>query len=58
MHYFLVYILSMLLGVGLIMYGNRGNKRLEKYTGIFIVSLNVLVPVLGFIAGVIDGFKS
>lgn len=40
------------------MYGYRRNKRLEKYTGVFIVSLNVLVPVLGFIAGVIDGFKS
>lgn len=58
MHYIAVYIVSILVGWGLISYGKRINMKIVKYFGASIILIDILVPVLSFIAGYVDGYKA
>ena len=53
-----MYLLSILVGIGLIIYGGRSNKKAIKYLGALILLIDIIVPVASFIAGYIDGTKS
>ena len=58
MHYIVVYIISILVGWGLIRYGKRINMKVVTYLGASILLIDILVPVLSFVAGYIDGYKA
>jgi len=53
-----VYILSILIGIGLILYGKRKRLKAIKYAGTAIILIDIIVPITSFIAGFVDGHAS
>jgi len=53
-----VYILSILIGLVLILYGKRKKLKAIKYAGTAIILIDIIVPITSFIAGFVDGYAS
>lgn len=58
MNYLTVYLLSIIVGVGMIIYGKQTNNKAIKILGLIILLIDILVPMVSFIAGFSDGLKS
>lgn len=58
MYSFVVYILYNLLAIALIINGRRNSKKVFSFFGIIILFISIGIPVLSFLAGVMDGYKS
>ncbi|NGM83788.1 hypothetical protein G5B47_15315 [Paenibacillus sp. 7124] len=58
MKYISIYILSIIIGIGLIIYGRRAKVKASIFLGGVIISIDILVPFLSFIAGFIDGYQA
>ncbi|HEY9060471.1 MAG TPA: hypothetical protein VIO64_08235 [Pseudobacteroides sp.] len=57
METYAVYIISLIVSILLIFIGNKEKSRILKLSGIITATFLASIPILAFIAGVIDGAR-